>query len=203
MVLNISKNEITRLTEGYSSKQFAEITLYLASDDYQYELRDGVIYKMPPSSMLPSKIGARILMYIGYHLLEHDLGHLTGADGAYILSDDYTYAPDVGFISYENQAEEIEQDFIPHAPDFAVEVISPTDNIQTVRDKAKIYLAHGTQLVWLVFPKSTMIEVYRQDADVEIKILDDTVTGDPVLPDFSLALKQIFPNKVDETTNTD
>ena len=41
----------------------------------------------------------------------------------------------------------------PYMPDFAVEIKSPDDKLNEMREKAAYYLANGTKLVWLVYPE--------------------------------------------------
>jgi Uma2 family endonuclease len=182
----------------YTSEQFADLSRFFDSA-YQYELREGLIYKMPPASLLPSKIAARIIVYIGKYLLENDIGHLTGADGAYELNDDNTLAPDVGFISYERQAQDTEKGFVPQAPDLAIEVLLPYDSKGQTQQKAEIYLSAGTQLVWIVYPKSETVDVCRLTTDDELKITEmvqgDILSGEDILPEFTLAVSDIFAVK--------
>ncbi len=61
-----------------------------------------------------------------------------------------------------------------------------------------MYLANGTELVWLVLPERSGVEVWRVGADgnttTEFVARDDSLTGEPVLPGFSLNLQRLFPN---------
>ncbi len=182
----------------YSSQQFLDLQRFF-DDDYQYELHSGTIVKMAPSSMMPSVIAARMLGQLARHLANHDSGFLTGADGAYVLSGDTTFAPDVGYISYARQPELLERGFVPQAPELAVEVLSPTDKLDDIRRKATTYLQHGTRLVWLVFPVSQTVEIYQPDTDPQTLTLSDTLSGAPVLPGFQLRLRELFITRQTDT----
>ena len=186
-----ASNLLTQTDMRYSSQQFQDLQR-LFDATYQYELHNGTIVKMAPSSMMPSVIAARILGCLSVHLSEHGTGYLTGADGAYVLSEANTFAPDVGYISYARQPDLIEQGFVPNAPDLTVEVLSPTDDEAELRRKAEIYLQHGTHAVWLVFPVSQTVDVYQPEKDVQTLKVIDTLTGNDLLPDFSLPLARIF-----------
>lgn len=184
--------------ERYTSKQFFDLVA-LFDPNYQYELWDGAIIKMPPASMLPSTITARITGLLIFYLMENDIGFLTSAEGAYILSKNHTFAPDVGYISYERQPENIERGFVPQAPDLAVEVVSPSDNTKDVQQKAEIYLAHGTRLVWIIYPVAQKVEIYHINSDgkiqIEEKVITDSLSGKDVLPDLTIAINDIFAMK--------
>jgi Uma2 family endonuclease len=188
----------TQTEMRYSSQQFFDLKR-LFDKTCQYELHSGTIVKMAPSSMMPSVIAARILGYLARHLADHDSGFLTGADGAYVLSDDTTFAPDVGYIAYASQPELLERGFVPNAPDLAVEVLSPTDNPDELRQKANTYLQHGTRLVWLVFPAAQQIDIYQPDTDPQTLTLDDTLSGVPLLPEFEVRLREIFITRQTDT----
>jgi Uma2 family endonuclease len=194
----VQTSPIVTSDKTYNKDQFFDLSRFFDSK-YQYELRDGVIYQMPPTSMLPSKIALRIALHIGNYLLKNDIGHLTGADGGYELNDDNTFAPDVGFISYERQPADTEKGFVPQAPDLAVEVVSPYDSITETQQKAEKYLSVGTKLVWIVYPKTETVDVCRLTENDELHITemkkDETLSGEDVLPNFTLAIKDIFAVK--------
>ncbi|MBW4438075.1 MAG: Uma2 family endonuclease [Pleurocapsa minor GSE-CHR-MK-17-07R] len=76
-------------------------------------------------------------------------------------------------------------------PDLAVEVKSPDDRMKELRRKADYYLAHGTGIVWLVIPEKRLVTVLTADDEV-FMTATDTLTGDPLLPGFTLPVADIF-----------
>ena len=74
------------------------------------------------------------------------------------------------------------------------EVMSPDDSIDDLRDKAKFYTASGVRLVWLVFPRQKIVEVYRPDRPIEMLTVNDTLEDNELLPGFSLSIAKIFVN---------
>lgn len=192
----------TKKTEHrYTTKQFYEL-VQMFDQHYQYELHGGVIHRMPPANMVPAKIGSRIGFYITTYLIENNLVHLTDASGGYDLSDEDTFTLDVGFLSYERLPEDVEKGFIPHAPDLAIEVVSPSDTKKEVRDKTRKYLTLGTKLVWIVYPKTETVEVCRineQDVQFETLSTSHALSGENILPDFTLPIDKIFAAKKSKT----
>ena len=83
-------------------------------------------------------------------------------------------------------------------PDLAIEIKSPDDTIQEMRDTAAYYLANGSRLVWLVYPNYRLIEVYRLGADIQILGEEDTLTGGDVLPGFELPVREVFADPLAE-----
>jgi Uma2 family endonuclease len=68
----------------------------------------------------------------------NDIGYVTGSDGGYILLDDDTFIPDVGYISKE-RLPVMPNCEAPVAPDLAIEVKSPLERKQTLWQKAETY----------------------------------------------------------------
>ena len=78
---------------------------------------------------------------------------------------------------------------VPYMPDLAIEIKSPEDTYKGMRAKARYYLAHGSRLVWLVFPDKRIVEVYSASEE-QILTESDTLTGGEVLPEFSLVVRK-------------
>jgi Uma2 family endonuclease len=54
------------------------------------------------------------------------------------------------------------------------------------------YIDNGARLGWLIDPIQRRVYVYRPHAPVEILEHPETLTGDPVLPGFTLDLHEIW-----------
>lgn len=80
-----------------------------------------------------------------------------------------------------------------HAPDFAVEVKSPTNTDAALSEKAAFYLANGTQLVWIVYPGPRFVEVFWADGRTSVHKVGERLDGGDVLPGFAPHVVQLFP----------
>jgi Uma2 family endonuclease len=78
------------------------------------------------------------------------------------------------------------------APDLVVEVISPNDLAYEVAEKRVEWLAAGARLVWVIEPVQQTIHAYRPDGTVALFGRTDTLTADPVLPDFRAPVADLF-----------
>lgn len=158
--------------------------------DRLFELIDGeIVEKM--ASFEPSEIASEINYHLKHYMKQNPIGYVTGADGGYILSDDYTFMPDAAYISKVSMPEKPKREVLG-APDIAVEVKSPSDSKRAMRRKAEIYLQFGTKIVWLVFPDTQLVEVYMPDTDVIELGINQTLEGGDVLPGFTLAVATLF-----------
>jgi Uma2 family endonuclease len=54
------------------------------------------------------------------------------------------------------------------------------------------YLENGTQLGWLIDPQNRNVEIYRSGEAVEVLENPTTLSGEEVLPGFTLKLHRIW-----------
>ncbi len=117
----------------------------------------------------------------------------------FVLPNGARRSPDVSWIKLErwNQLTQKEKDgFPPIAPDFVIELVSPSDlknqRYEDLQAKMRSYLDSGVRLGWLIEPSARQVEIYRLDHPVEILDNPSTLSGEEVLPGFSLLLTSIF-----------
>ncbi len=129
------------------------------------------------------------------------------ADGSGVVFDSSTLfvlpngarrSPDAAWVTntrWEVLSKDDQDKPVPLAPDFALEILSPTDSLTETQTKMEEYKANGVRLGWLIAPKTRTVYIYRPGRDVET--LDDpaTVSGDPELPGFVLDMNRVFPRR--------
>lgn len=98
--------------------------------------------------------------------------------------------PDVSFT--KEQRKLIKQGSVARYPDLVVEIRSPDDSVQGMRDKAIDYVNNGVSIVWIVHPRLRFVEIYRPGQDVEILGTMDELSGHDVLPGFTMPVSYIF-----------
>jgi Uma2 family endonuclease len=79
------------------------------------------------------------------------------------------------------------------APDLLIEVVSPYDTAQEVLEKVILWMRFGVRLVWVVYPSTRSVMVYRSAEDVSVRQIDDVLDGDDVLPGFRCPVRALFP----------
>lgn len=77
-------------------------------------------------------------------------------------------------------------------PDLVVEVVSPNDLADEVNAKLIEWLDAGAQLVWIIHPLQQTVHAHRPDGAVRRFRSTDTLTGEPVLPDFQVPVVDLF-----------
>ena len=164
----------------------------------QFYLIDGELFWDMPPGFLHGHIAGLIFHYFLIFAAKHDLGKPTVESGYYSADDRSTLlAPDVAFVSKKKIPLANPAQLLAAMPDLAVEIQSPSNSLAELRRKAAVYLANGTELVWLVLPEQAGVEVWRTDADGEAAsdfiAHDGSLNGEPVLPGFTLDLQKLFP----------
>jgi Uma2 family endonuclease len=172
----------------------------MADDPVRREIHNGVLVEMSPSGYTSTELAAYLLHRIAGHVFQHRLGRIAGADGGFILSQDpyVLLSPDVAFISTEHPKPKDDK-FYNHAPDLAVEVISPSERAGDIQEKVQTYLKYGTKLVWLIYPKQRQIVVSKQGSSQSDTLkVENKLDGGDVLPGFLLPVSELFAILDDE-----
>ncbi|MEO8499100.1 MAG: Uma2 family endonuclease, partial [Planctomycetota bacterium] len=77
-------------------------------------------------------------------------------------------------------------------PVLAVEILSPSDKLESVNEKVDEYLATGVALVWVVDPHFQTVTVFQSGVEPELFNKEQILTAGPHLPGLSIAVKAIF-----------
>ncbi|NQZ62045.1 Uma2 family endonuclease [Crocosphaera sp.] len=105
-------------------------------------------------------------------------------------------SPDAAWVSqarWDGLTPEQQDSFIPLCPDFVVELRSKNDTLKDLRAKMEEYRENGAKLGWLIDPKNKRVEIYRPGQAVEVLENPSHLSGETVLPGFSLSLKRVWP----------
>jgi Uma2 family endonuclease len=122
-----------------------------------------------------------------------DLGVTFSSSTIFKLPNGADRSPDAAWIRrerWEALTPEQRRKFPPIAPDFVIELRSATDDLETLRQKMQEYMDAGVQLGWLINPQQQQVEIYRSGQEVEVQNLPTELSGDRVLPGFSLTLSR-------------
>lgn len=194
MVAEMLSEEVAEERPLYTADEFFRIAARWENDGRRLELDNGQIVEVDSSSAFESVTGAMIAFRLGNFVMPHRAGYLTGADGAFILRPNRVRFPNVGFISKNHP------DILQHkhgfefAPDLAVEIVGHNEDVFR---KGREYFEAGTRCVWAVYAKDCKVYVMQREANgtivSELFTENDMITGDPVLSDFSVQVRDLFP----------
>ncbi len=132
------------------------------------------------------------------------LGNWTEADGTgkhfdatagYTLPNGAIRSPDASWIARDRWnalTPEEKKRFAPICPDFIVELCSPSDDKNEVRERVREYISQGARLGWMLDPRDQTVEIHRPGRPVETLKRPASLSGEDVLPGFVLDLKGIL-----------
>ena len=144
--------------------------------------------------MATGSLAAKVLGYLTIYVGANRLGHLFDSSATYNFQDEQPKRqPDVSFVSLAKIAVPPEGE-LTVAPDLAVEVVSKNDTVYEVQQKAAQYQAAGVRLIWIVYPFTKTIDVYRLATGLLPKAvgLSGRLEDEEILPGFQLAVSKIF-----------
>jgi Uma2 family endonuclease len=106
---------------------------------------------------------------------------------------DTSVGVDVAYISSETAKANVnDEGFVDGVPVLAIEILSPSDKHEEIKEKIETYLRYGTRLVWIVDPAFQTITVYRDDAPPQLHNNTQHIDAEPHLPGFKVAVSEIF-----------
>jgi Uma2 family endonuclease len=158
------------------------------------ELVQGRVISMTPAGFEHGRITAEIGWALKEYVRLHPVGAVTGAETGFQIGrdPDTVRAPDAAFIRADRVPTTPVRGFFPEAPDLAVEVLSPSDRASEVSAKVQDWLQAGCRMVWVIDPENTNVTVYRARNQIAILGSSDVLTGDDVLPGFSVRVASLF-----------
>ncbi len=184
--------EVRPYTQESLPSETPKMTLeeFLESDLEGYEYIKGELIPMPPTSLEHGDISMNLISSLNAYVRENQLGRVYMPDTGFQVGDRFLI-PDIAFISTDRlPADRSKACTVP--PDLAVEVVSPSDTLLRVEEKVFAYLEAGTQLVWVIKPRSQSVTVYRSETEITVLTRNDTLNGEEVVKGFSCQVAQLF-----------
>lgn len=164
--------------------------------DLRFErTRNGDLIVMPPTG---GETGRRNTS------LTAQLANWSDTDGRGVTFDSSTgfrlplggeRSPDVSWVRQERWdalTPEQRKQFPPLAPDFVIELRSESDSLDELKAKMAEYIENGVRLGWLLDPSTRTAWIYTGDGEVRTLEAPETLSGEPVLPGFTLRLAKVW-----------
>ncbi len=155
----------------------------------------GKLIIMSPTGGETGRKNANLILQLGVWNQQTQLGEVFDSSTGFSLPNGADRSPDVAWLKksrWESLSQQQRETFIPLCPDFIIELLSATDNLKATQSKLQEYIDNGCQLGWLINQKQKTVEIYRPNQEVEILNQPSSLSGEDVLPGFSLDLNQIW-----------
>jgi Uma2 family endonuclease len=173
-----------------SNDQFQQ--LCLANPELKLErTRAGELVIMSPTGGETGRQNSQLNFQVQLWNQKYQLGEVFDSSTGFILSNGATRSPDVAWVEkscWEALTLEQREKFLLLCPDFVIELVSPSDSVQKVRQKMEEYRENGCGLGWLINRQENQVEIYRPDCEVEVLILPTKVFGENILVNLEINL---------------
>lgn len=156
---------------------------------------DGKIIITPLGGAETSCRNVEITAQLGNWARCEGRGRAFGSNTEYLLPDGSALSPDASWVNRERLARltrEQKRKFPPIAPDFVIELTSPTDRLPPLRKKMEAWIANGVKLGWLLDADRRTAYIYRPRRDPEKLIEPRELKGEGPVSGFVLELAEIW-----------
>lgn len=181
-------------TATLTSDQFYD--LCRANPDWKLERTvDGDLVVMAPTGGETGARNANLLIRLGIWNEQTQLGVVFDSSTGFHLPNGADRSPDLAWVRRERWdalTPQQREKFPPLAPDFVLELMSPSDSLAEAQAKMREYMDNGVQLGWLLNRSEALVEIYRLNQQIEVLQQPMQLSGDPVLPKFVLRLNDFW-----------
>lgn len=147
---------------------------------------------MSPVSSLSGLHSSEIFFQLALWSRKDGRGLAFDSSTGFTLLDRSVLSPDAAWMLAEkwNKLTREDQDkFAPVCPDFVIEVVSKSDDVEHLKQKMATWIKNGAKLAWLVDPRHRRASIYRSSSQAE-ELKDFTkIIGEGPIRGFELDLE--------------
>jgi len=164
-----------------------------AHDGCLCELVDGTLVEKA-MGFTESLLAGALIGFLREFVVPRNLGLVSGESGMMHILPGLVRIPDVAFISWSRLpgGRVPGAPIPPIAPDLAVEVLSESNTAQEMARKRLEYFQAGVMLLWEIDPRTRTVAVYGSAERSMLLDEHSMLTGEHVLPGFTLRLECLF-----------
>jgi Uma2 family endonuclease len=155
----------------------------------------GELIVMPPTGSDTGNKNADILGQLWLWNRQTQLGQIFDSSSGFHLPNGADRSPDVSWIGqdrWDTLTPEEKSGFAPLCPDFVLELRSKHDSLESLQQKMQEYQENGAKLGWLIDRNCKKVEIYRPNKSIEVQDFPNSLSGEDVLPGFTLDLTEIW-----------
>lgn len=180
--------------QSVTPEQFEELCIKYS--ELRLELTStGELIIMPPTGSQTGVRNANLTYQLIAWTKKDGTGVSFDSSSMFAMPNGARRSPDASWVKrekWDSLTQREKESFAPICPDFVVELRSPSDRLSKVRAKMVEYMENGASLGWLIDPFEFRVYVYRPDHELVILENPETVSGDPLLPGFTLNVIELW-----------
>ena len=163
-----------------------------------WELWDGVLRVRELASGHSDVVAGRLVAHLSHYVRERRLGWVTMSNQGFVVgrNPDRVLAADGAFTSRTRLPRVPERGFVLCAPNFAIEVRSPTELWEKIVTRCTQWVLHGASVAWGIDPLERRVVVLRRGVefvpDLDLARPGATIHAGPALPRFRVKVADLF-----------
>jgi Uma2 family endonuclease len=122
-------------------------------------------------------------------------GEVFSSNAGFNLPDGSTLSPDAGWVDASRLAalsEREQERFLPFAPDFVVEILSPSDSLAELDAKMEQWIVNGARLAWRIDPFHCTVAIYSTESNPVVIDHPEFVEGSGPVAGFRLKMARVW-----------
>ncbi len=164
--------------------------------DLRIELTSrGELIVMPPTGLETGWRNSKLTQRLAEWTERDGSGLSFDSSTLFTLPDGSKRSPDASWIRRERVQQLSKKErkgFALIAPDFVIELRSPSDRWSVLEEKMLDYMGNGVRLAWLIDPEAMGVFVYRPNQPAEAFDNPTSISADPELPGFIFNVQEIW-----------
>jgi Uma2 family endonuclease len=128
-------------------------------------------------------------------------GEAFSSNAGFKLPNGATLSPDAGWIDstrLDALTEAERERFLPFAPDFLIEILSPSDSLPELDAKMEQWISSGAQLAWRIDPFGRTVAIFSADAAPQVLNQPEVVEGTGPVAGFQLKMTRVWAQGQDD-----
>lgn len=158
-------------------------------------LASGEILVMTPSGFENNLREAYVVHELFAWAESDGRGFAFSSNAGFNLPDGSTLSPDGGWVESGRLAaltKHARERFLPFAPDFLIEILSPSDSLVELDAKMELWIANGVRMAWRIDPFGGTVAIYSESAAPVVLNRPDTIEGTDPVAGFRLAMARLW-----------
>jgi Uma2 family endonuclease len=158
-------------------------------------LPSGEILVMTPSGFENNRREAHVVSELTAWAELDGRGFSFSSNAGFNLPNGSTLSPDAGWVESSRVAalsEHQRERFLPVAPDFLIEILSPSDSLLELDAKMEQWVANGARLAWRIDPFGGTVAKFAAGEPTVVLEKPDVVEGAGPVAGFKLKMARVW-----------
>jgi Uma2 family endonuclease len=158
-------------------------------------LASGEILVMTPSGFRNNRREAYVVHELFAWADADGRGEAVSSNAGFNPPDGSTLSPDAAWVESSRlsalSAREQER-FLPFAPDFLIEILSPSDSLPELDAKMEQWISNGVRLAWRIDPFGGTVAIYAPGHSLIVHCHPEIVEGTEPVTGFRLKMARVW-----------